>query len=372
MKQNKLLKAVCCLAITLLFFSCKKDTLVFKGKIYEATSSKGLSQVEITIGDMKIKSGVNGEFNIPDLKANKEYVLTIEHPEYVSIKRKLKFTVPKALNLNFTLVPRSAEKQFNSSDSIIIPFSQGGKITILPNSFTTKSANPYKGTVNLRFTFINPIDNNTIAAAPGIFLSSDNKPLQTYGMVEIFATTPKGERLEIMEKSPVKLSMPNITGISTNVGLYSLSSITGLWDKKGELIFDKQTNTLQGQVTSISTAWNADDPCTQAPVCVQFQFVDAQGNPKIHFAAVKGVSYQGFNGWYQTDVNGYVNFWVCPNQVFKVVTDLVPCCNPGSVPGSPEHDFCCINGGMTYGPVIDMSTVTLNPSGCTFIGQVVL
>lgn len=372
MKQYNLLSIVLFLTLSLAFFSCKKDTLVFKGKIYDVSSSKGINQVEIGIGDKKLKSGTNGEFKIPDLKTNKEYVINIEHPDYVSITRKIKFNAPKEVNLNFTLIPRSAQKQFDTGDSIILPFTEGGKISIRPNSFVTKSAGPYKGKVNLRVTFINPKANSIIVAAPGIFLSSDNMPLQTYGMVEIYAATPKGERLEIMEKSPVRLVMPNITGLATNVGLYSLNTTTGLWDKKGELVVDKQTNTLFGQVTSISTAWNADEPCTQAPVCVQFQFVDAQGNPEIHFVAAKGVSYKGFNGWYQTDANGYVNFWVCPNQVFKIVTDLVPCCNPGSIPGTPEHDFCCENGGMTYGPTIDMSTVTLNPSGCTFLGQVIL
>jgi hypothetical protein len=372
MKKYNRLKILLLLTITIMFVSCTNNKMVFKCKVYDAYSSKGLDKVQISIGDIKIKSGVNGEFSLPNLKANKEYIINIEHSDYVSITRKIKFAVPKSLNLNFTLIPRSAEKQFNSEDSIIFPFSNGGIIYIRPNSFATKSAGFFKGKINLRVTFINPKDNNTIAASPGIFISSDNKPLQTYGMVEIYATNPKGERLELIEKSPVSLVIPNIIGITANVGLYSLNITSGLWDRKGELIFDKKTNTLLGQVTSISTAWNADAPCTQTPVCVQFQFVDALGNPKIQFAAVKGVSYQGFNGWYQTDMNGYVNFLVCPNQVFKVVTGLVPCCNAGSIPGTPEHDFCCVNGGMTYGPTIDMSTVTLNPSSCTFIGQVVL
>ncbi len=372
MKQFKLLRILSSLPVILTFFSCTKETLSLKGKMYDVKSNKIINQAQISIGDVRIKSNAAGEFKIPGLKTNKEYIITIEHANYVSMTRKIKFNVAKKMDLNFTLIPRSTEKQFDSGDSIIVPLMEGGEINIRPNSFIAKSAGRYKGKVNLRVTYINPKDNSAIVASPGIFMSSDNQPLQTYGMVEIYATTPKGERLEIMERSPIKLMMPNLTGIVSNVGLYSLNTSTGLWDKKGELLFDKQTNTLLGQVTSISSAWNADDPCTQNPVCVQFQFVDVQGNPIIQMVAVKGVSYSGFGGWFQTDANGFANFQVCPNQVFKVVTGLIPCCGPEDIPGTPQHDACCINGGMIYGPVIDMNTVTLNPSGCTFLGQVTL
>jgi len=359
----------------IIIFSCKKEkaTLSLKGKIYNNSSQELIENATISIDNQKVQTNKNGEFVKTDLKTNNEYFIKIEHPDYVSIIRKVKYTILKDITTNFPLIPRNPAQKFNASDSIIATLNEGSSIEVQPNSFITKDGSQYNGEVIIRATFINPQNNNSIISSPSTFISSDSLPLQTFGMMEIYATSSKGERLEIKGNKPIKVKIPNITGLTANTGLYSLNMENGSWIKKGEFRFDNNpTNTLSGLVTSISSAWNADNPCSNSLVCIRVLVVDNSHAPRPgYFIGAKGLTYLGYTGLFQTDANGYVNLNICPGETFKFVGDIIPCCDGHEIPGSPEHIFCCVNGGQIQGPMIDMSTVTLTPP-CTFLGEVVM
>lgn len=370
--KKMIIKCTLFVCILSAFLSCKQDSLIFKGKIYDINSQKLIEKATLSIESRRTGTNAKGEFDIRDLKTNLDYYIRIEHENYVTVVRRIRFTAGGNISLNFPLIPRGKEQRFNAADSIVIKEPGGFSIEVKPNSFITKDKGTYTGEVAIRATFINPKENNFIVASPSTFITSDNKPLQTYGMAEIYATTPKGERLDIRKDRPVKITIPNISGLIAGTGLYRLNMENGLWIREGEFSLNTQTNTLSGMVTSISSAWNADQPCSNTLVCIRVQVVDNNNTPRPgYFIGAKGLSYLGYTGLFQTDANGYVNLYVCPNSVFKFVGDIIPCCDPGSVPGTPEHTFCCVNGGQIQGPAVDMNTVNLTPP-CTDLGQVIM
>jgi len=280
MSISKSLSAVIFLYVTFMFCSCKKDFVNLNGKIFNITNQTFIEQAKISIGGTTVQTNKNGEYKMPNLKINTEYILNIEHKDFVSITRKIKPNLAKDLTANFPLIPRGEEQIFNSTDSIISSMKGGGRIIIKPNSFITKESKLYRGEVVIKATFINPKENNLIIASPSTFISSDNRPLQTFGMFEVYATTVEGERLDISREKPILVEMPNISQLTNNVGLYYLNTISGFWVNNGILTYDKPTNTLLGQVTSISSAWNADDPCATTLVCIRIQVVDGSSTPR--------------------------------------------------------------------------------------------
>lgn len=354
------------------FFSCKKSDLTLKGKIYDINNQKLLENATIGVDSRLVKTDKSGEFSLEGLKTNLDYFIRIEHEDYVSLIRKIRFTAIKDVNLNFPLIPRGRKQQFDAGDSIVIKEPNGFSVQVAPNSFITKDRQTYKGKLAIRATFINPKEGNTIVASPSTFITSDNRPLQTFGMIEIYATAPNGERLDIRKENPVRVTIPNLSGLTTSTGLYRLNTENGLWIREGEFSLNSQNNTLSGMITSVSSAWNADQPCSSTMVCIKVQVVDNNNSPRPgYFIGAKGLSYLGYTGLFQTDANGYVSLYVCPNSVFKFVGDIIPCCDGGSIPGTAEHTFCCVNGGQIQGPMVDMNTLTLTPP-CTDLGQVVM
>lgn len=371
MSINKSLRALFYVYIILLLSSCRKEFVNLNGKIFSIANYTFIDQAKVTIDGTTVQTNKNGVYKIPNLKINTEYVINIEQKDYISITRKIKLNLAKDLTANFPLIPRGEEQIFNATDSIICSMKGGGRIIVKPNSFVTKDNKSYIGKVSIKATFINPKENNLIIAAPSTFISSDNRPLQTFGMFEVYATTVEGERLEISREKPILVEIPNISQLTNNVGLYFLNTDSGLWVNNGILTYDKPSNTLLGQVTTISSAWNADDPCATALVCVRIQVVDGSGNPRPYFGVgAKGVSYLGYTGISYTDANGFVDLFVCPNQVIKFVGDIIPCCDPGDIPGTAQHTFCCINSGQAQGPTVDLSLVTLT-TPCTSLGTVI-
>lgn len=371
MQTNKSLNVVFFLTISLLCVSCKKDTFTLNGKIFNITNQDLISQAKVSIGNITVQTNRNGEYEIPNLKINTEHVISIEHKDFVSIIRKVKSNLAKDLGANFPLIPRNEGKEFSSTDTIVSLMRSGGKVVIKPNSLVTKSNKVYEGKVFLRTTFINPKEDNLIIASPSTFISSDSRPLQSYGMIEIYATTVDGERLDIRNDRPALIEIPNISRLSNNVGLYYLNTNSGLWVNSGVLTYNEKANTLLGEVTSISSAWNADDPCASALVCIRIQVVDGLNTPRPYFGVgAVGLSYSGYTGIFQTDANGFVDLYVCPNQAIKFVGDIITCCDAGDIPGTPEYIFCCENHGQAQGPIVDLSLVTLTPP-CTSLGTVI-
>lgn len=376
-KMYVTLKIFTIAVFSVILFSCSgnnnmdlKDKTVFKGKVFDINTQVMLRDIEIKIGNISVYSNSKGEFLVDNLIAGEEYMMSIRHKDYVEINKKITLTdVSKNMSATFSLIKRNEKQIFNTRDTITVKYENNGIISFKANSFINNLSMPYNGKIGISVTFINPVKPKMILGSPANFIALESGkkiPLKTFGMIEILATDSAGNRLDI--NKPAKINFPIIDSITTGTGFYHLDLSTGYWIREGILSFDKVSYSMLGEVTSISSAWNADQPCSEALVCVRIRVVDELGNPSPRYVGAIGLSYNGYYSPVSPDAQGYAELYVCPNSVFQITDDIIPCCN-NQIPGTPEYQFCCENGGLVRGPIIDMSTVTLTPP-CTDIGQV--
>ncbi len=132
---------------------------------------------------------------------------------------------------------------------------------------------------------------------------------------------------------------------------------TGYWEQTDILI--NENDIPLGEITSVNSSWNADQPCGEELICVELQIIYTNGDPGCGITA-QGLSYQGSDGHYQPDFNGFIEFMVCPDSTFQLGACLTLCC-------VDPDDYCCSNP-YVYTTTIDLSTLPPNPNGCINLG----
>ncbi|WP_340063039.1 hypothetical protein [Ascidiimonas aurantiaca] len=382
MKANKLVKYfILFFAVAMAFvISCSEETTnetvvstnvtaepeqpmqqVTDGLVF-STTNEPIPGVTISVGGQTIgETREDGTFDPRVLlELNEGDVVTFSHPEFVPVIRVVR------ANPQITIVMRRRAQPVivNAREGGVVRLGRQGQIEVPPNAFALQGK-PFGGDVEIRATFINVADRTEIRSAPGAFISEEQGadrlvPLQSFGLAEVTVTT-RGENqpLDLIRGQSLRVTLPIVTETPRNVGLYVLNPETGLWSLVGEL-----TNTgsvLQGDITDTNRTWNADRPCGQSLVCVRVRIDYGGANLGCGIAAT-GLSYRGFDGVFQPDANGFVELQVCPDSVFELGACFRQCCGPGVPPTDP----CCRNPELRR--VIDMSTITLNPNGCTDIG----
>jgi len=292
-------------------------------------------------------------------------VLRFEHPNFVTTTKILR----SDSKLIIWMKKRGETTVFHSRREQSIALEKGGHVNIPSDAFTLYGR-LYTGSVEIRASYIDVTDRNEVRAAPGSYLALDERrntlvPLNSFGMIEITAVVPrKNTPLELREDRVIMVAFPILTESTTDrVNLYEFNAEEGVWIFKGSL--QNIDNTLQGQITSVNTAWNADEPCSQSLVCVEAEVLYQSGNIGCGVGAT-GVTYQGFDGIHTTDLDNHVELMVCPDSIFELGACWILCCGPGVPPTDP----CCNN--PQYRTTIDISTITLNPTGCTDIGTWVI
>lgn len=356
----------------LCFFSCTRETTL-RGVVLDVESSLPLSDVRVQVNEMSATTTETGAFIFKKALPDQRLLVTVSHPDYVSVTKRVQLT--EGINLDelvFPMLKRKERIEGLSTDSISVSFGDSGGIDFAPNSWVyAESGDRYRGLVQIQSTFVNSNDERAMRAAPGSLVALDRESrefgLQSFGMVEIYATDEAGTRLDISKETPAEIRFPSSPEGPTETGLYLINP-SGFWIEMGTLTLNPVTYTLTGTVTSISEAWNADDPCADPLICVSFNVVDDLGNPLQTCFSYRGLTYQSSADFVCTDSQGYVEIDVCPNQVFEIF-DIIPCCDPSDVPGTPEHDFCCVQGGKVVHATIDLSTVTITPP-CTNLGTI--
>jgi len=292
-------------------------------------------------------------------------VLRFEHPNFVTTTKILR----SDSNLIIWMKKRGETTTFNSRREQTIALEKGGHVNIPSNSFTLYGK-PYTGSVEIRASYIDVTDRNEVRAAPGRYLAYDERrnelmTLNSFGMIEITAVVPwKNIPLELREDRAITVAFPILAESTTDrVNLYEFNAEKGVWVLEGSL--QNIDNTLQGEITSVNSAWNADEPCSQTLLCVEVEVLWQSVNFGCGVGAT-GVTYQGFDGIHITGPDNHVELMVCPNSVFELGACWILCCGPGV----PLSDPCCNN--PQYRTTIDIGTITLNPAGCTDIGTWVI
>ncbi|MEW7291981.1 hypothetical protein [Aquimarina sp. 2304DJ70-9] len=314
----------------------------------QSTNNEPISNAKIKLGDQILAiSGSRGNFALDKKDFEINDVLIIEHDDFVTL---YKVIVPN-MKLFFLMKERADLIRIGSNDGGVIPVGPGGEISIPSNAFSN-NGNPYNGAVDIRATYIDVTDDSELESAPGAYIADDGPgtnpyPLASYGMMEIMATIAGTTTLlDLRQGKEIKTSFPILDEDKPNdVNLYELNRVTGYWSELGELT--AVDNTLQGSITSLNNGYNADKPCANRRICVKIKIVYANGGTDCGIG-VRGITYRGFDGLKTPDKDGYVRFWVCPNSVFQL--------------------RACRSDDPIYNTTFDLSTVIMNPFGCTDLG----
>jgi len=288
-------------------------------------------------------------------------VLRFEHPNFVTTTKVLR----SDSKLIIWMKKRGERVVFHSRKEQSIALEKGGQVNIPSDAFVLYGR-PYTGPVEIRTSYIDVTNRNEVRAAPGRYLAWDERtneivPLTSYGMIEITAVVPrKNIPVELREDRAISVAFP-IFAESTpaRVNLYEFNSEKGVWILEGRL--QNIDNTLQGEITSVNAAWNADEPCSQELVCVEVEVLYNSANFGCGVGAM-GLTYQGFDGIHTPGPDDHVELTVCPDSVFELGACWMLCCGPGV----PLSDPCCNN--PLYRTTIDLSSIALAPTGCTDIG----
>lgn len=318
----------------------------------QSTNGKPIENAIIKLREETIgRSDAEGHFVLKENKYAIGDVLTVNHTDYITAS----IVIEQNKKLFILMKERAKVYIINSEKGAEISVEHDGQITIPANAFSYKGE-LYKGSVAIRATYIDVTDSSELRSAPGSYIAQkpeggDLYPLTSFGMLEITATIPEENiPLELSEGNVIDASFPIRTeNTPEEVNLYELNTATGYWDISGTLV--NQGNVLRGEITSVNSAWNADEPCANTLVCVRVQVLYTNGDPGCYIWAT-GLSYNGFSGHFVPDANGFVELWVCPNSIFQLNACLCLC-----TPGGPIHTN-----------MIDLTSVTMNPSGCTDLG----
>lgn len=325
------------------------------------------------IANVTVKNGTQvlavsdseGYFAFKGAPAAEGDVLTFEHSGFITVSK----VIAADTKLIIWMKKRAESVIIDSKEGGIVKLERGGNLRIPANAFTLDDRS-YNGPVEITASYVDVTNRNEVRSAPGSYIARDTitrelVPLTSFGMVEVTAVIPEANReLELRRERPIQASLPILTETTPRrVNLYELDRDSGYWILAGQLTSFQ--NTLLGEITTVNSTWNADDPCSDALVCVKVEVIFQNGNPGCGVGA-EGITYQGFDGIHSIGPDGYVELMVCPDSVFELGACWLLCCGPGV----PSSDPCCNN--PQHRTTIDLSTVTMNPNGCTDLGTWVI
>jgi len=298
-------------------------------------------------------TNADGSFNLEGVQLRTGDVLTFEHRDYLAVTK----IVRDDMKLLVSMKKRGRTVRIDSRSTNEIEVGPGGRIVIPENSLG-QNGQVYTGMIDVQVTYIDVTDSFDLRSAPGSYVAQGREglyPLTSFGMIEIVATIPgEGIRLDVVRESSITVEFPLLNPRETpeTVNLYAFDMETGYWELEGELV--NTGSVLLGEVTSINSAWNADEPCGEALICVKIKVVFTNGNPGCGVAA-EGLSYQGFDGLHSIGADDYVYLMVCPDSSFELQS-----CFP----------LCIPCPGPLYTTMIDLTTVTTppGPDGCIDLG----
>jgi len=344
-------------------FLADKAIVSFDGYIFQTSKNLPITGVAVSQNGVYIaESDEDGFFKIKRaVDLERPGVLLFEHPNFVTTTKELR----SDSKLIIWMKERGEKAVFHSTKGTIVTLEKGGYLNIPSDAFSLGGL-PYDGFVEISASYIDVTDRNEVRTAPGRYLAQDERsdelvPLNSFGMIEITAAAlSRNIPLDLLDDRAISVAFPILAeSIPDRVNLYEFNAEKGVWILKGSL--QNVKNLLLGEITSVNSAWNADQPCSETLVCVKVKVQFANANQGCGVGAT-GLSYQGFDGIYTPDLDDYVELMVCPDSVFELGACWILCCGPGV----PLTDPCCNN--PQYSTIIDMSTITLDPTGCTDIG----
>jgi hypothetical protein len=291
----------------------------------------------------------------------KRVTVTCSHNVYGKVVRVIKPT--EDINYITILFDRREQSTvYNAGSSATFITSWGSSIMIPANALLLPDNSPYSGNYTISATYLNPDSAAMFTNAPGTdFLTSDNRILYSYGMVQAEITTTSGTLLKMNGSAIAELTFPiassQLGNAPLTLPLWHFNEETAQWEEQGTAT--RFGNIYKAGVTHFSW-WNCDYPYDLG--IIQGRVIDGYGNPMSNINVTVNNMYT-----VTTDNNGYYLNWI-PSGL-PIYVQVMQYNNPGYIIANAPVNLGAASVGQTLiAPDIIASfpaTLSGNMTDCT-------
>jgi hypothetical protein len=266
-------------------------------------------------------------FNNINLSKANGYV-KVTKTGYFNGSRTFISTAGRTHNVRIKLLPKTNAGNFTASAGGTINIAGGGKLVIPANAINDAGGAVYAGTVNVAMTWIDPTSSDLPNIIPGdlrgVTTTSEERGLQTFGMLGVELTGSTGQALKIATGKIAELTFPIPASLQGNapatIDLWNFDEATGRWKQEGTAT--KNGSNYVAQVNHFSF-WNCDAPFPLVEVCMTI--VSSVGNAPLNNVQVRIKRPNGSYGYGRTDSAGNLCGKVPKNEA--LVLEVLGQCN---------------------------------------------
>lgn len=242
--------------------------------------------VKVTSGDQTTTTDLNGFYQFDKANVvNGHIIVKFEKDGYNSVVRTVEFEDGVSTRLDASLM-EVAPVSFDATTPMTISagYSYTGAVQIdLKGGYVNKETGAaYTGQVSASTVYLDPDNDGFAKLMPGdlsaINSSNDAVQLISWGMVSVDLKGSNGEKLQLAEGKPAKVTFPipdrfKNGSLPASIPLWSFDEATGVWKQEGNATLN--VDVYEGEVTHFSWT-NLDTPETTAHLKVTVK--DSKGN----------------------------------------------------------------------------------------------
>lgn len=242
--------------------------------------------VKVTSGDQTTTTDLNGFYQFDKANVvNGHIIVKFEKDGYNSVVRTVEFEDGVSTRLDASLM-EVAPVSFDATTPMTISagYSYTGAVQIdLKGGYVNKETGAaYTGQVSASTVYLDPDNDGFAKLMPGDLsaLNTSNEAIQliSWGMVSVDLKGSNGEKLQLAEGKPAKVTFPipdrfKNGSLPASIPLWSFDEATGVWKQEGNATLNGDV--YEGEVTHFSWT-NLDTPETTAHLKVTVK--DSKGN----------------------------------------------------------------------------------------------
>lgn len=276
-------------------------------------------------------TAADGSFTLGGLRPTDRLAVTIVTRDYVRGSVVYPVHAGETFRRPIQLIPRSRPVRFDARTGGEVTLPRGGRIVIPANAFEAEDQRAAQGPLTVRVTYIDPMDERQVAAAPGDYTSVERdggvRQLETFGMIEMVAVDSQGQSLRLIRGQGVEIAWPSSreVRVSPSRNLFNFDEGVARWVSAGPNRTFGATlpyNPPGGTRGDWVERWNDDDTFPRACITVQ---VNRAAGPKIEGVTATGVDYSG-TSFASTNGAGVAQLNVRPSSAVRISVN-----NPSAV-----------------------------------------
>lgn len=271
------------------------------GKVVDATTGLGLSDIQVTAGGVSVLSAGDGTYTLPGVGAGAGVPVRFNGNAFAETVRNADVTASATVTVDARLLPVGARVSVDAAAGGTVTLPSGPAQVVLPPAGLKRAdGSAFTGTASVALTAIAPATDTSLM--PGNFTTTGTSttgtpvPIESFGAINVDISDASGAPLNLAAGKTSTIRIP-LSSRNPNppatVPLYWFNNATGHWVEEG-------TATLQGTfpnqyyegTVSHFTSWNAD--FAYAFVTVTGCARDAAGAP-VAGARIEsdGIDYSG-------------------------------------------------------------------------------